>query len=152
MNVHPRSATRHMNAEQRFWHYVEKSDDCWLWRGPVNKAGYGLLCVGGGNDVLAHRWSYEQHIAALDGLHACHKCDNPSCVNPDHLFPGDDAANHTDKAKKLRAGKVLTPEQVRKIKAEVQAGGSPLHLIAQQYGCSRKSIQRIKNGSYWVYA
>lgn len=144
--------TQHMTAEQRFDHYVEKTDQCWFWRGTKNRAGYGVIHVGGGTKMLAHRWAFEASRSGANGLLVCHTCDNPSCVNPAHLFAGTDADNQTDKAKKLRAGKVLTPEQVKEIKQMLVDSATPLHIIAERFMCSRKSIQRIKNGQYWRYA
>lgn len=143
--------TQRMTVEERFSHYTVKSDGCWVWRGPVNHNGYGVLSLGGGAKMLAHRWSYEHDKEALNGLLACHHCDNPLCVNPSHLFAGTDADNHADKAMKLRAGKVLSPEQVFEIKALI-GQSMPLHKIAEGFCCSRKTIQRIKNGHSWRFA
>jgi hypothetical protein len=140
-----------MTVDERFLHYTNKSDGCWLWSGTVNSNGYGVLAVGGGSKMLAHRWAYEHFVAPLEGKHACHRCDNPLCVNPEHLFAGTDADNHIDKAMKLRAGKALTPEQVFEIKSLV-AQSVPLNRIAESFCCSRKSIQRIKNGYAWRFA
>lgn len=142
-----------MSAAERFDHYTEKSvDGCWPWTGTRNKAGYGVIHVEPGVKMLAHRYAAEQAGLTIDGLHVLHTCDNPPCVRPDHLFTGTDADNHEDKARKLRAGKVLTPVQVREIKDILTGEHPPLHLIAADYEVSRKSIQRIKNGHYWKHA
>lgn len=84
--------------EQKFWRKVDKAgpDECWLWRGDRLK-GYGLLSHKGKNR-RAHRVSWElanqQEIPA--GLHACHSCDNPSCVNPSHIWLGTQQDNMAD--------------------------------------------------------
>lgn len=102
--------------------------------------------------MLAHRWAYETFVSPLGVLYACHKCDSPSCVNPEHLFAGTDADTHTDKAKKLRAGKVLTPESVRTIRVMIDKKAMTMQRIADAFGCSYKTIQRIKTNTYWRYA
>ena len=143
--------TQRMTVEERFTHYTKQSDGCWEWLGPKNHNGYGVLSVGKGKKMLAHRWSYDFFNKLFNQMHVCHSCDNPLCVNPKHLFAGTDADNHDDKAKKLRAGKALNPSDVFEIKNLFKL---PITLeeIAKRYGCSRKSIQRIKNGQYWKYA
>jgi hypothetical protein len=143
--------TNGMTAEQRFWHYVQKQDDCWLWVGPSNHNGYGVIGFLG-QRMLAHRFAYELLKGEVGEFHVCHTCDNPLCVNPAHLFLGTDADNHDDKARKLRGGKALTPAQVKEIKRILAEEPKPLHLIAEEFKVSRKSIQRIKNGQYWRYA
>lgn len=147
-----RARTDGLTPEERFEHYVERAAGCWLWRGPTNRGGYGLLNVGKGQDVLAHRWAAQQSGMDVTGRLVCHSCDTPACVRPDHLFVGSDADNHTDKARKLRAGKVLEPTQVQQIKATLAGAHPPLHVIAAEYGVSRRAIQRIKNGHYWRHA
>jgi hypothetical protein len=72
--------------EQRFWAKVEKTDDCWLWRGSCRN-GYGSIWVDG-RLRSAHRVSYqERHGPIPEGLELDHTCRNKSCVNPDHLEP-----------------------------------------------------------------
>lgn len=144
--------TDHLTVEERFHHYTQVGDGCWAWNGTRNAAGYGVISSGKGVKTLAHRYSYEHHIGPINGLHVLHKCDNPSCVNPQHLFLGTDADNHTDKAKKLRAGKKLTPQQVKDIKKVLKTDHPKLEVIAAQYGVCRKSIQRIKHENYWRFA
>lgn len=100
-------------AEERFWEKVfpEPMSGCWLWDGHVNSRGYGLLPIGSRSDgsrskVLAHRFSYVLHKGGIpDGLGVLHRCDNPYCVNPDHLFVGNQIVNMQDcKAKGRTAG------------------------------------------------
>jgi hypothetical protein len=90
--------------EDRFWEKVEKTDGCWLWTGVV-KGWYGRIRRGraADGDVGAHRFSYELHCGPIpSGMFVCHRCDNPRCVNPDHLFVGTQRDNMRDKIKKHR--------------------------------------------------
>ncbi len=89
----------------RFWVKVKQTDYCWEWEGSRNKDGYGTFKIG--NDVvLAHRFAY-QYIYGKTPKQVMHKCDNPPCVNPDHLFSGTQFDNMRDKQLKGRARKMI---------------------------------------------
>lgn len=93
-----------MTIDERIDKYVmpEPNTGCWLWSGCINKNGYGILKMN--NKVsLAHRIIYE-HIAGKipENLLACHHCDTPSCVNPDHIFIGTNKDNSNDRDRKKR--------------------------------------------------
>lgn len=87
---------------ERFWHFVSKSDGCWEWTGSRNR-GYGQLSVNG-TPRKAHRISYELHFGPVpDGMVVSHSCDNPGCVNPDHLSAKPQADNLREMFAKGRA-------------------------------------------------
>ena len=90
--------------------YKENENGCWIWQGVLRskndiKRPYGVIHFkkGIGGMILAHRYFYEQKYGKIPkGMFACHKCDNPRCVNPDHIFIGTHTDNMRDKVKKGR--------------------------------------------------
>lgn len=149
--------------EQRFWAKVNKDGPtmahmdtpCWVWTAARTPNGYGLISING-RGVGAHRFSYEMHFGSIpDGLLACHKCDNPSCVNPNHLFPGTTADNTRDMIAKGRRvitkGDAfvltkITEAQVEEIRALWATGEYYQYEIAEIYGIVRTHVCNIVNG------
>lgn len=133
-----------------FWKRVQKQEGCWLWTGHLIKHGYGRFnCYG--SQFSAHRISWELHFGVIpDGLFVLHKCDNPSCVRPEHLFVGTQADNVRDMTKKGRAHKAsgedhasvkLTWKKVRSIRERYAAGGISVRQLAREHG--------LTNGAMW---
>lgn len=142
----------------RFWRHVAVSAGCWIWSGTKNKKGYGKISQGGfGSPMLyAHRVSFEIHHRSLvTGEMVLHGCDNPSCVNPGHLFAGTSQDNHDDCASKnrrplgsSRAFAKLTEQDVVTIKACLRSGVGQ-DSLAKDFSVSQGLISRIKRGLLW---
>lgn len=95
------SATVLARFEQRYVTVPEAG--CWLWIGRAKPKGYGRIGIGRNKQFAAHRVSWELFRGEIPaGMCVCHKCDTPSCVNPDHLFLGTHADNAGDRQRKGR--------------------------------------------------
>jgi hypothetical protein len=92
--------------QERFFKKVLKTDSCWIWVGCKFPSGYGSFSLRKDGLVVeqrAHRVSYILHKGDIPkGLFVCHTCDNPACVNPDHLWLGTHQQNNQDKVNKKR--------------------------------------------------
>lgn len=123
-------------AEERFWRYVPVLSDktCWNWNGTLDDKGYGTISDSSASPPRkAHRVSWEIHFGDIpDGLNVCHACDNPACVNPNHLLLGTQAANAIDMSKKGR----INPESLLNLRP-----GTPGF-----YGAGKFSNKERNNG------
>lgn len=136
----------------RFWSKVTKTDWCWNWTGSKIGLGYGILGVNCGK-MVAHRFSWILHNGKIPSrLLVLHHCDNPSCVNPSHLFLGTHKDNMRDMVKKGRQVKhpKLTEDQVRYIASERQRG-LLIKEIAKRNNTSRSTVHYICAGKTWKH-
>lgn len=135
----------------RFLSKTKQHGDCIEWTGSKTIKGYGQFRIF--NKLIeAHRISYELFVGnAPEYTDVCHKCDNPSCVNPDHLFLGSRSKNMIDMMKKGRGSTNKLTIQDVKIVKECIANGFPMKEISRYFKINLSSIYDIKTGDTWAY-
>lgn len=157
-----------------FWPHVTRIDDadsCWDWTGPQKRRGYGTLRVAG-KQWPAHRYSYWLACGVDPGDQlVCHRCDNPPCVRPSHLFLGDTRANALDAQAKGRLATgdrsgarlhidlmprgeqhgmaKLTEAQAREIRYRANVLGEPADVLATEFHIDYSSVTNIATGRTW---
>lgn len=149
------------SVEERFFRHIEKTDACWLWQGRLVGKGYGSIGLGGAGakQKLVHRLSYEIHKGQIpEGMVVMHKCDNPRCVNPDHLEAGTQSQNIKDAF--ARGRKMNLPSGVKGeacgasklMEADVlniRESKLSFSKLAAAYGVNKSTIERIKYRKTW---
>ncbi len=165
---------RFCRRASRFWRKVDQPhvDSCWPWTGLKNEDGYGIACGPTGRNVYAHRWSWELLRGPIpDGMCVLHRCDNPPCCNPTHLFLGDRTDNAIDKTEKGRVprgaahwtalhpelittrgerqyGAKLTDDDVRAIRTRAGSGEAQ-RKVARAFGISQGHVSNIVRHLKW---
>lgn len=143
----------------RFWAKVDKTPgngpngDCWHWKARVDGRGYGEIKVAG-KYKKAHRLSLFGYHDLDNPLFACHRCDNPRCVRPDHLYPGEAIDNVSDMVGRGRHGRSGVANGKRKLTSEqaneIRASPYSIRRLAKDYSVSRMTISGIKEGRIYV--
>lgn len=154
-----------MNRPEEFWSKVSRRglDECWPWTGALRR-GYGVA-KWHGRSLGAHRIAYMLLHGQVPGkMFICHKCDNPKCCNPRHLYVGDHTMNMLDKARKKRGRTrpapgssnpvaVLTDEKVVEIRKLYHSDPKRYshRKLARLYGIGLSTVGRVIRGeTYWL--
>lgn len=142
--------------------YPEPNTGCWLWAGMLNVSGYGIMksaALPQFKTPLTHRISYFLHNGEFNySLHVLHKCDTPTCINPDHLFLGTHQDNIADRVKKNRSNRVglkgekgsmakLTSKDIDEIRR--LRGTMCQRLIGEKFNVKQSTIHYILSGKTW---
>jgi hypothetical protein len=153
---------------ERFWNKVEKTETCWNWVG-AKRHGYGVIKINH-KSISTHRFSYEINIGQIpEGLLVCHSCDNPSCVNPDHLFLGTYSDNMIDARNKERLvipigvrfqeghdafnASLKSDESIALIKNAIQSRGSKsLKQLSIELNIKYQLLRDINCGRVYKYS
>ncbi len=140
-----------------FYDRLDISEGCWKWTGSKLKSGYGIISFGG-KPISAHRLSWKLHKGVIEeGKVIRHLCNNPICVNPDHLAIGtiqDNADDRVRSGNQPKGGRnnhaKLDDEKIKEIRMLLELSISGAE-IGRQYGVSRTVICSIKNGRTWKH-
>ena len=154
VNKNPRDLT----PFQRFIKHIKanKETRCWEWTRALDKGGYGIFNVNR-KPVSAHRWSYEYFKGKIPkGLYVLHKCDNPKCIRPSHLFLGTNQDNTKDRHIKGRSASgeavgtsLLTKSEVLMIRRIYKKGDCTQKSLANTFNVSRACIQAVVTRRNW---
>lgn len=152
--------------KKSFEKHVIRKEGCWDWKGPKAHGGYPVMsCRPQIGPDRGHRASWMIHKGPItEGKFVCHHCDNPICTNPEHLWIGTQKENNDDKIAKCRQANCKPPhkigsengssklkeDQVKEIKKLIAEGHS-CYGIGKEYGVSKTTILRIKNGKNWSH-
>lgn len=137
------------SGARRLWPRTkETARGCIEWTGPVNRKGYSYLSRGsrGAGRVLGHRLAWELAVGPIpDAQFVLHRCDNPACANPDHLFLGTLAENNADAARKGRMHEKVSAEAVFTIRKAYSEGATPQQM-APIFGVTDHTIRKYVTG------
>lgn len=149
-------------VEVRFFRHLSEPDErgCILWTSTKNHSGYGVLCIKASLNtrIFAHRLAWIIKHGDIPGdLYVLHRCDNPPCVNVDHLFLGTQQDNNRDKLLKGRHAKGeqcrrshLTEDMVRAIRAARDSGESQ-YSIGRRFGIAQQTVHKIVSRQRWAH-
>lgn len=148
-----------MSLSDRFWAKVDRRgpDECWPWTATRDGGGYGRIRVDGKLRPATHAAYVIAHGYMRPGAHVLHRCDNPPCVNPSHLFLGDPGVNARDRSAKGRQHDFPDGEQhplaklTEEAVLEIRSGRLRLSQreMAERFGVSRRAIQFVIARRTW---
>ena len=147
---------------------VPAESGCIEWVGHRHRGGHGMIMVGSKREgtkrmAYTHRVAWElAHGPIPVGMCVCHRCDNPPCCNPDHLFLGSQADNVADMIAKGRNRSksprgednkraIVTEQQVREIRFRYACGHVTLDALGNEFGMTRSGIWRIVKRKSWAW-
>lgn len=142
-------------ADTRFEENVNRTETCWLWMGWKDEDGYGRFNVDG-KHIYVHRYAFYKKHGRYPEPMGLHTCDNPSCVNPDHIYEGDHPQNMKDRSDRnrqwhpkgeLHGASKLTEVQAREIKYSKES----ITALVARFPISRSTVSYIRNGKKWAH-
>jgi hypothetical protein len=148
-----------MNIIDRFYKFIDvkEKDECWEWQGYRDKDGYGYFSIGG-KPILAHRFMWEMEYDEIqEGIIICHTCDNPPCVNPNHLWEGNRKSNLEDMVEKGRSNRGELNNMVKLTELDViyirqlHQNGIALNSIANIVGTHPSNVSLIVRRKTWKH-
>jgi hypothetical protein len=149
-----------LSIESQLQKHIKSSNGCWIFTGCLDRDGYGVFGHGRNKQVRAHRMSYEFYVGSIpNGALVCHACDNPSCINPKHLFLGSAKDNTQDMIKKGRKASCkgsshplakIDESDALWIKQQRQLSRS-LKDIAKDLNISFQTVSSICKGTTWKH-
>ena len=141
------------NLEKWFSRTIETEDGCLIWQGAVNSDGYARVAWKGSGNGKLHRIVYELTTGEdIEGKVIRHKCDNPLCINPEHLTIGSHTDNMRDRDERERHGKAkLTHEEVREIRRLDESGQYRRVQIARMFNIDPRTVSSLCNYHHWKH-
>lgn len=143
--------------KERFERHVKITEGCHIWTSDKTNGGYGRFFFKG-QARFAHRIAYMLYKGEINQLRVCHSCDNPSCVNPDHLFLGTSLDNTTDMMNKNRGNKAFGEKSGNSKLSEADVifilknrDKIPTKAMSEMYNVSKTNIKDIKKRKTWKH-